>query len=326
MSVRPLTYARFEALLYRRAPSVEHIFDAQEWWSNETETVISVLGLDRIDHDYSWAALGRDETGVFRAIEVNTSLPSLEAARVNLHERLVALSATNAQEFPQGDNDRKKHEILVPCVPLERLHPHFRHLADKANYSPARGLIKEMSFAFKDRDGNYRKDFQTTGFDGRLWELYLYGFLYEQKFAVDDEKAVPDFLVVKDGHQVAIEAVTVNPTPGVTPPQPKGKEEEFEVSAGYMPIKWGSPLTGKLAKKYWEQSHIAGLPLVFAIHDFHGPGTMIWSLPSRLVTSCGRAPPCAAPRVGFPRWFSWLQALAMMASTTLPFPRSAFSR
>lgn len=26
---------------------------------------------------------------------------------------------------------------------------------DQANYSPARGLIKELSFAFKDRDGNY---------------------------------------------------------------------------------------------------------------------------------------------------------------------------
>ena len=47
-----------------------------------------------------------------------------------------------------------------------------------------------------------------------------------------------------------------------------------------MPIKWGSALTSKLAKKYWEKPQVAGLPLAFAIHDFHGPGTLLWSLHS----------------------------------------------
>jgi hypothetical protein len=168
----------------------------------------------------------------------------------------------------------------VPAVPPEKLHPNFVHLSTSPNFSPARGLIRELSFAFKDRDGNYRKDFQTTGFDGRLWELYLYGYFYEQKFLIDDSQAVPDFLGEKGGIRIAVEAVTVNPTPGVTAPQPQSKVEEFALSAAYMPIKWGSVLTSKLAKKYWEKPQVAGLPLAFAIHDFHGPGTLLWSLHS----------------------------------------------
>ena len=141
----------------------------------------------------SWVALGRDETGIFRGVEVNTSLADLDTARTNLHQRLLELSAGQAQEFPQGDNDRKKHEILVPAVPPEKLHPNFVHLSTSPNYSPARELIRELSFAFKDRDGNYRKDFQTTGFMAGSGRLSL-RVPHQQKFLIDDSQAVPDFL------------------------------------------------------------------------------------------------------------------------------------
>jgi hypothetical protein len=95
-TVRPLSQPRFEALLYRRSPWVEFIFDAKEWWSNTDESLIAVLGLDLIDRDYSWVALGRDETGVFRGVDVNTSLADLDTARANLHQRLFELSAGQA--------------------------------------------------------------------------------------------------------------------------------------------------------------------------------------------------------------------------------------
>lgn len=257
---------------------MEFIFEELERWSNADETVIATLGRDRIDHDYSWAILGRDETGVFRAFDLNVSMPSLEEARGLLHAKIAEISATNAKEFPQGDNNRRKQEILVPCVAPEKLHPNFRALLDGPSFSAARGLLAELSFAFKDRDGNFRKDFQTTGFDGRLWEIYLYAYLYEQKFQVDDKQPVPDFIAEKGAIRVAIEAVTVNPTPGVTPPVPKTTAEEFELSRDYMPIKWAGPLTAKLGKEYWKQPQVAGIPLVIAIHDFHGPGSMTWSI------------------------------------------------
>ena len=45
-----------------------------------------------------------------------------------------------------------------------------------------------------------------------------------------------------------------------------------------MPIKWGSPLLSKLGKRYWEKEQVMDIPLVFAIHDFHALGSMIWSM------------------------------------------------
>lgn len=280
MEARPLTHVRFEALLYRKSPRTHFILKELEWWTNKAETLIATVGLDLVDHDYSWIILGRDETGVFRGIDLNTSLPSLEAARSEQNQRIEELSKDNPQEFPQEDNDRKKHEILIPCVAASQFHPNFRHLIENGNYSPARGLIKELSYAFRDLDGNYKRDFQTSGFEGRLWELFLYAAFYEVRFLIRDEYQVPDFLLQNGELVIAVEAVTVNPTVGAVPQRPKNADEERILCENFMAIKWGSPLFSKLRKRYWEKEQIKGLPLVFAIHDFHDLGSMTWSLPA----------------------------------------------
>jgi hypothetical protein len=44
----------------------------------------------------------------------------------------------------------------------------------------------------------------------------------------------------------------------------------------YLPIKFGSPLFSKLQRKYWEEPHVKGNPLIFAIHDFHKDDSMVW--------------------------------------------------
>ena len=273
-NLTPLSHARFEALLYRRAPWTFLMSKELEWWANSDESLLAVVSLDLIDNDYSLAILGRDEQGLFRAIDAMCSLESIEVARKEIEKRVGELSVDNPQEFPQGDNDRKKHEILEPCVPLSKMNCAFEYLLENEGYSPARGIIKELSYAFSDLDGNYKKDFQTTGFEGRLWELYLYACLYEEKFQVDEDYGVPDFLVQKGKNRIAIEAVTVNPTDGVVGEVPNSPEDEQLLCADYMPIKWGSALFSKLRKRYWEKDHIIGLPLVFAIHDFHGKGSM----------------------------------------------------
>ena len=43
-----------------------------------------------------------------------------------------------------------------------------------------------------------------------------------------------------------------------------------------LPIRLGSPLYSKLTKKYWELSHVAGKPLVFAIGDYSEDSPMRW--------------------------------------------------
>ncbi len=44
-----------------------------------------------------------------------------------------------------------------------------------------------------DVDPQFARDFQTEGFDARIWELYLRATLVDVGFEVDCVKARPDF-------------------------------------------------------------------------------------------------------------------------------------
>jgi hypothetical protein len=52
-------------------------------------------------------------------------------------------------------------------------------------------------------------------------------------------------------------------------------EEVRAFQREYMPVKFGSALTSKLAKHYWERPNAAGKPLLFAIQDFSAPLSML---------------------------------------------------
>ena len=59
------------------------------------------------------------------------------------------------------------------------LHPQFVHLRELEAYGPARGVLREVEASFEDPDGNFVEQFQTTGFDARTFELFLFSmFLY----------------------------------------------------------------------------------------------------------------------------------------------------
>lgn len=176
--------------------------------------------------------------------------------------------------------------LFTPVVPEDRLHLAFKGLAHRG-YEPARRMLEDIAATFNDKDGNFVKDFQTSGFDARLWELYLHVYLRSDGFTLDESKAVPDFIATKAAWKVLIEAVTINPTE-------TNAAEEAETAAGGLtgwdlfsyrmhnvyPIKFGSPLFSKLKKKYWEQEHVRGQPFILAIEDFQAPGSMVWTSPA----------------------------------------------
>jgi hypothetical protein len=165
-------------------------------------------------------------------------------------------------------------------VPVASLNPTFKILAEGEHHSSAREILRELVQTFIDVDGNFVRDFQTSGFNARLWELYLNAFIYEQRFAITREFDRPDFCAAKDGFPVGIEAVTVNPTPNETPPNPGSDEELRSLREEYMPIKFGSVLFSKMQKRYWELPHMQGMPFVLAVHDFCAGDSMTWSEPA----------------------------------------------
>lgn len=168
-------------------------------------------------------------------------------------------------------------------VEYRDVHPSFEALRTQTTGAPARWMMEEINQAFTDPDGNFVQQLQSTGFDARTFELYLFAYLHFSGFDVDRTKPNPDFIVSRSGITAAVEATTVNPsTAGVLTELGKtvadlSGPEVTEYLRHELPIRFGGPLFSKLKRRYWELPHLAGLPLVFAIEAFHDDDALQFS-------------------------------------------------
>jgi len=281
--MRILDKKRFNALVnHSKSPFLEGFGEEFGWYSNEDESLLGVFVLDLIDHDYSCAILGKDEVGKYRAIEITVSNTTLEELFVWMIEIFTTYSDSGQKIFPQGDNENIL-DFFKLIVSEEKQHPFFKKLNEDIGQSAAKEIIQKLMLHFIDIDGNYIEQFQSNGFDARLWELYLNTYFYEENLYLNRDYHAPDFLVEKFGYKVAIEAVIVGrkeDTP-IENFEERLRESSFEEDKERLkdeiPIKFGSPLFSKLKKEYWKLSNVANNPLVFAIADFHDNMAMTWT-------------------------------------------------
>lgn len=151
------------------------------------------------------------------------------------------------------------------------------------NAEPGRMMANEIFATFDDADGNFIEQFQTTGFDSRIFELFLHGYFSRSGFCVDRSQSRPDFLIEGPMGRAAVEATTSNrersfdmeqvmrDVDALTP------EVQREVMRGELPIRLGGPLFDKLKKQYWTLAHCAGLPLIIAIEAFHTTTSLLFT-------------------------------------------------
>lgn len=281
-TVRQLTERRFEALAgYTRNPLIVALTQEADWLATSDERLVGTVTWDRNDHDFGWVALARDERLRFRAVDVEASLPTFEAARAMLAARLNALSRRPDAAFHQGDAPGDPVDFFNPIVPPARLHPTFRTLVEDERYSPARDLIAAMMRFHEDLDGNFVEQFQTTAFDARLWELYLFATFVELDYA-REEAQVPDFPLHGLLGRLAVEATTANPPNGGPVPPPEAPDELGAYLQNYVPIKLARALRRKLTHRppYWEAPAVRDVPFAIALQDFHAPGTMRMVVPA----------------------------------------------
>lgn len=283
IQVKEISKKRYDIYgMFSRSPATEYFSRELCWYSNEEETLIGTVLLDIIDNDYSAVVSARDEHGMFRAIDHAHSLPSEEAAKTWLFGTIKWNTSQNIRIVPQGCNSAGV-DLFTPVVAPDKFHPYFAILSRDHARDPTRTVLKEMMPHFVDIDGNFVEQFQTTGFDSRIWELYLFSYLTEERLFIDREQTSPDFIVVKCGEKVAIEAVTVGRRQDNPPvflragPKEITSAKILETNKDAMPIRFANSLNKKLQKKYWNLPHVRGTPLVFAIADFHDDHSMLWS-------------------------------------------------
>lgn len=284
MPVKRIDLKRFNTLAaHSRSPAAAFISRELDWFTNEDESLLSVLLLDTVDDDYVGVILRRDEAGRFRCVDVESGIPSADEAVVWI-ERAINWHTQNSEKlFPQGE-PAKPLDLFTPVVAIEKLHPGFVNLCRNKAFAPARRQIAEIMPHYVDIDGNFVEQFQSTGFDARIWELYLHSYLVEEQLFLSREHHRPDFAVTKYGKSVAIEATIVGRRPDrpasfftTSSALPEDYEEIQRRHEHEIPIRFGSPLFSKLQKRYWELEHVNGIPLVFAVADFRDDQSMLWT-------------------------------------------------
>ena len=221
-----------QSMLLQRFPSSMRLPQSPIRRHRQQRATLIGLGLNRIgrsslvpDTRATRGMIGRDERLRFRAIDVNGSLSTVGVAREELLGQMKAQHKRPDEDFHQGNAVGAPMDFFAPVASGERLHPNFRTLSDAERYSPARGLVAAMMPFYEDMDGNFVEQFQTTAFDPRIWELYLYATFVELGYALVSSRAVPDFIFRGPLRAVGLEATSINPPNVGEAELPHGEKE-----------------------------------------------------------------------------------------------------
>lgn len=133
----------------------------------------------------------------------------------------------------------------------KRLNPSFESLNNEKGYSPAKALISKIMPCSRDVDGELKEQFQTDGFDMRLWELYLYCYFSEEGIRLGQDCPAPNCCICKGKDEIGVEAVTLG-------------SSQREKKMG----------TGKTHRD------MEGKPFVLAVANAHGEKPMVWIMAS----------------------------------------------
>jgi hypothetical protein len=277
-----ISKVRFDALgSYCRDPPASVLAIELAWLATADERVLATLMVDT-DGEFSAVVLAPDVKERYRWVAGTGYFSTPEEAIADLQLKVDDLLPRLDDERSQGDEVGSPVDFLTPVHPTERLNPDFVTLTTKEGYSPARGIVEPMMRWHEDADGNFVEQFQTTGYDARIWELYLFAALGEAGYKLDRSFPAPDLVARGLEGEFCLEATTIQPTTDssgqrVPGPSAETDEEMLAYVREYLPIRYAGPLMTKLKKRYWEEAHVAGKPLLFAIQDFHDPTSMTWS-------------------------------------------------
>ena len=278
----PIKRARFALLtMGSRLSTTAYMSEEISWWSSRDERVLGLISLDETDRDFFWLILLRDKIGRFRCANLKVDYKSVHRAEIDLRVAIAdVLDAGYIKKHgEQGDETNNAIDLFHVATDQDssKLHPFYRILSEDPGREPARFVLSELVRWLAPSDPHLVREFQTTGFDQRIWELYLWAAFREFSLDVEQMES-PDFRCRGPGVDFTVEATTVATSmsgPLAEHPNPKCHAETVEFLNNYMPMKFGSALNSKLKKKsatglhYWEVEQARDKPFAIAIADFH---------------------------------------------------------
>ena len=138
MAIESLTKVQFDAFRPARNLNLLPIGEEAEWFADEARNILGVLVRDRVDDDWGYVILGRDEESRFRAVTLDVSIETRDKAREQLLGAMAEIEQLGATVFPQGEGLTKKADLFTPVVSVEKLNPSFRELTESEGDFPER--------------------------------------------------------------------------------------------------------------------------------------------------------------------------------------------
>lgn len=265
---------------FTKNPAVSLISKEIAWYENENRTIAATI-IEDTDAEYHAIIFGRNEIGAMGFVDIFSIYDTIEEAEAKIFEEVKKYEAQKKTVFVQG----KKQSTINLFQPIaQNKNPSYIQLDTSRTYTPAKELIKELMPYLNDIDGNFVDQFQSKGFDSRLWELYLLCYFNEEQLIVERDYNAPDFMISRGDLQIGVEAVTAarkEATKGISSYEELVAFFNKDIDIDQMAITWGSPLYSKLKKKtkigglhYWEYEHTKNKPFVIAIADFSNDFSM----------------------------------------------------
>lgn len=274
-----ISEARFNAIAgYARNPMTRAVFEELELYEEESAChVLGMIAQDREDAEYCGIIFAKDQHHRFRCVNLTDHCATVDQARTLLEQELSQASVAEPSTFFQGDENGNAIDFFTPVRERSVLDASFIQLSENRGFGAAKQIIELMMRWYDDVDGNFIEQFQTAGFDQRMWELYLYATFVEARYGVSDEFVAPDFCCSGLEGEFCVEAVTIGKSQGggeeITAASLTTDEKIAEYLEHYMPIRFGTALTKKRKKKhhgqnYWNLPHVNGKPFALAVADF----------------------------------------------------------
>lgn len=284
---------QFEVYFYGRTPYVKTFSKEISWfkYTKDDVTLLATIALCNIDNDYNAIILGRDLDKKFRAIKVIASRESKDILIADMEKAIPELLLLHKNgRFIQGDESEAAFSIFLAKVPEHKKNVYLQMLLEEPKHYPAFIVMQELAYWFKDPDGIFIRDFQSSSFNSRLFELYLNAIFYEMDFIICRDYAQPDYIISKHGIDIAVEAVTVaelvEPTEKLVLDQNELEDLQRYVKE-QMPFKFARTLLNKVRHRpeplkvcYWELEHTKGKPFIMALHDYSRRLSMSFSMPA----------------------------------------------
>lgn len=275
--------ARFDAFVFdiRRSGQTENWIDVAHWETHDGRALAALFYVENDEIDgFVGALFLRDQYNRFSVFPPLVPFRTKRAGERSVMQKLKDIEQ-QSEALPVPDSDHPVGVDLFTVNHQAPLNPIFLNLRDSQHSSAAREIIRETAGWFVDRDGNFARDFQTTGTSARFWELYLFRVFRDLDFEIDFSVVSPDFALSRGDLKLFVEATTANSVEqafvdlmaGPTPPP----DDFWHFIENDMAMIFGSPLYSKQKKAYWEKAPVKGNPFAIAIADFHAPGSMTWS-------------------------------------------------